>query len=98
MRCGSYLFISGQLPIDPKTGNFAGNDIFYRRPNNPLNNLKAIVKAANIGLQNVVKVNVFLANMDDFASMNSVYAKFFTEDCPAREVVQIARLPKDALV
>ncbi len=91
------LFVSGQLPLNPKTGTFAGDDI-KTQTKQSLENLKAIVQAAGLTLDNVVRVGVFLKDMNDFASMNEVYATFFTANCPARAAVEVARLPKDALI
>lgn len=96
--CGAGLVItSGQLPIDPATGNFAGTDI-AAQTRQSLMNVKAVLEAAGSGLDKVIKTTVFLKNMDDFSTMNSVYASFFEGDAPARSAVEVARLPKDALV
>ena len=97
VKAGNLLFISGQLPIDPTTGVMAGNDITLQTRRS-LENLKAIIEAADMSLDNVVKVNVFLSDMNDFQAMNEVYATFFVSHFPARAAVEVARLPKDALV
>ena len=90
------LFISGQLGLDPAAGTLAaGIEAQTRRA---LQNLVAILKAAGLGPQNVLKATVYVASMDDFALVNKLYAEIFTPPFPAREVVQAARLPKDALV
>ena len=90
------LFISGQLGLDPASGALAaGIEAQTRRA---LQNLVAILKAAGLGPQNVLKTTVYVASMDDFALVNKLYAEVFTPPFPAREVVQAARLPKDALV
>ncbi len=91
------LYVSGQLPLNPNTGVFAGDDIKSQTLQS-LNNVKAIVQAAGLSLENVVRVGVFLKDMNDFAAMNEVYSQFFTENCPARAAVEVARLPKDALI
>ncbi len=91
---GSVLFVSGQIPIDPVTGSVAGSDIAVQARQS-LTNIKAVLEAAGATLQNVVKTTVFLTDLNDFASMNEVYASFFPENPPARSAVQVARLPKD---
>ncbi len=94
---GTAIFVSGQIPIDPTTGSVAGGDI-ETQARQSLSNVKAVLEAAGAELKNVVKTTVFLADMNDFAVMNSVYSEFFTENCPARSAVQVARLPKDVKV
>jgi len=94
---GKLVFVSGQIPVDPVTGAFAGDDI-RTQTRQSLENVKAVLSAAGAGLENVVKTTVFLKNMADFAAMNEIYATYFTADCPARAAVQVAALPKDALV
>lgn len=91
------LFISGQLPINPETGKFAGNDI-KSQTEQSLKNIESILEKAGCTMDNVVKTTVLLNDMGDFAKMNEVYAKFFTKDYPARAAYEVARLPKDALV
>ena len=97
VKAGGFLYVSGQLPLDPATGAFAGDDI-ASQTRQSLTNIKAIVDAAGMTLTDVVRVGVFLKDMNDFAAMNEVYGQFFTSDCPARAAVEVARLPKDALV
>lgn len=97
LQAGGFLFVSGQLPIDPATGAFAGDDI-TAQTRQSLTNVKNIVEAAGMTLDDVLRVGVFLKDMEHFAAMNAVYGEFFTGDCPARAAVQVARLPKDALV
>lgn len=97
VRTGDLLFISGQLPIDPATGTFAGEDI-ATQTRQSLTNLKAILEAAGYTCADVVKTTVLLANMGDFAAMNQVYAEFFPESCPARAAFAVKTLPKNALV
>ncbi|WP_294547718.1 RidA family protein [uncultured Pseudoflavonifractor sp.] len=97
VKAGDFLFVSGQLPIDPATGAFAGDDI-TAQTRQSLTNVKNIVEAAGMTMADVVRVGVFLQDMEHFGAMNTVYGEFFTGDCPARAAVQVARLPKDALV
>ena len=97
VKAGGFLYVSGQLPLDPATGAFPGDDI-AAQTRQSLTNLKAIVDAAGMTLTDVVRVGVFMKDMNDFAAMNAVYGEFFTENCPARAAVEVARLPKDALV
>lgn len=97
IKAGDFLFVSGQLPIDPSTGNMVSNDIALQT-HQSLNNLKNIITAAGMSLNNVVKVNIFLSDMDNFDAMNKVYATFFTAHFPARVAIETARLPKDALI
>lgn len=97
IKVGDFLFLSGQLPIDPSTGAFAGEDIISQTTQS-LNNVKAIVEGAGADLSKVVKTTVFLSDMNNFADMNTVYSTFFKDDYPARSAFEVARLPKDALV
>ena len=97
VQTGNMLFVSGQIPIDPATGVFAGEDI-ATQTRQSLNNVKAILEAAGFCLADVVKTTVLLANMADFAAMNAVYAEFFRENCPARAAFAVKELPKGALV
>ncbi|MBQ3390946.1 MAG: RidA family protein [Clostridia bacterium] len=96
IRAGGMVFVSGQLPLDVKTGAFP-EDVKGQTKCSILN-CKAILEAAGLSLANVVKTTVFLKDMDDFAAMNEVYASFFEEPFPARAAVQVARLPRDAMV
>ena len=91
------VFVSGQLPIDPATGAFPEGGI-KEQTRQSLANAKAILVAAGLGLGNVVKTTVFLADMGDFAAMNEVYAEFFTAPFPARSAVAVKTLPKGAMV
>ena len=94
---GGLIFTSGQLPIDPATGAFPEG--IGAQTAQSLNNVKAILAAAGVSMDAVLKTTVFLSDMDNFAAMNEVYATFFSEGCfPARSAIQAARLPKDALV
>ena len=91
------VFVSGQLPIDPATGAFPQVGV-AEQTRQSLTNAKAILAAAGLGLENVVKTTVFLADMGDFAAMNEVYAQFFSAPFPARSAVAVKTLPKGALV
>ena len=97
IRTGGLIFVSGQIPVDPATGAFAG-DTIEAQTRQSLENLKAILEEAGSGLDKVVKTTVFLQDMGDFAAMNGIYAEYFAEPFPARAAVQVGRLPKDALV
>ena len=91
------VFVSGQLPIDPATGVFPEGGV-KEQTHRSLTNARAILEAAGLKLENVVKTTVFLADMGDFAAMNEVYAQFFTAPFPARSAVAVKTLPKGALV
>ena len=91
------VFVSGQLPIDPATGAFPEGGV-QAQTRQSLTHAKAILEAAGLGLQNVVKTTVFLADMADFAAMNEIYAQFFSAPFPARSAVAVKTLPKGALV
>jgi 2-iminobutanoate/2-iminopropanoate deaminase len=97
VRAGQYLFASGQIPTDPATGVIVDGDV-SAQTRRVFENLGAVLKAANLSFADVVKTTVFLADMNDFAAMNEVYGKYFSEPYPARATVQVARLPKDARV
>lgn len=94
VKAGNYLFTSGQLPINPETGEVVAGDTGIQTEQ-ALKNLKAVLEAGGASLESVVKTTVFLRDMVDFAVMNGVYARFFVENQPARSAVQVARLPKD---
>jgi 2-iminobutanoate/2-iminopropanoate deaminase len=96
---GQMLFVSGQIPLNPSTGELVGDGDITEQTKQVLTNLKAILTAAGVSCENVVKTTVFLADMNDFATMNSVYSQYFDEaTAPARACVQVSRLPKDVLV
>ena len=97
IRANGFLYVSGQVGLDPKSGEMTGPDI-QQQTQRTLENVKGILEAAGLNLHHVVKTMVFLKDMNDFAAMNEVYAKYFTSAPPARSMVQVARLPKDALV
>ena len=94
---GGFVFASGQIPLDPKTGAFVPGGV-EEQAEQCLKNLTAVLEAAGCTRADVVKTTVFLTDMGDFAAVNAVYAKYFTEDCPARSAVQVGALPKGALV
>lgn len=96
--CGSFIVTSGQIPIDPATGNLVEGGI-TAQTRQSLTNVKAVVEEAGLTMDHVAKTTVFLQNMADFAAMNAVYAEFFTEgNYPARSAVEVGALPKGALV
>jgi 2-iminobutanoate/2-iminopropanoate deaminase len=96
-RLGDLLFCSGQIPLDPASGTLVAGDI-KAQAERVLENIKVILEDQKLTFANVVKSTVFLTNMADFAGMNEVYAKYFTSDFPARSTVQVAALPKGAIV
>jgi len=93
---GNLVFTSGQLPIDPATGEMPADIAGQARQS--LTNVKAILAEAGLGMENIVKTTVFLQNMSEFAAMNEVYTSFFEGAPPARSAVEVAKLPKDALI
>lgn len=97
VKAGGMLYISGQLPIDPATGEFTASDV-AGQTRQSLENIKAILSQAGCGLENVVKTTVLLADIGDFGTMNGVYAEYFTGACPARAAFAVRALPKGALV
>ena len=97
IRYGNLLFVSGQIAIDPETGELVEGDIEVQTKQ-VLENLQAIVKEAGMTLQNVLKCSCFLKDMEDFVKFNGVYNNYFAEILPARETVEVGRLPKDARV
>jgi 2-iminobutanoate/2-iminopropanoate deaminase len=97
VKSNGFLFASGQVALDPRSNEFIGGDI-RQQTERAMENLKAVVEAAGSNLHHVVKCTVFLKDMNDFAAMNEAYGKYFPAAPPARSTVQVARLPKDALV
>ena len=97
VKAGNLLFISGQIPLDPATGEVVEGDITVQT-HRVLDNVKAILTEAGADFSNVVKTTVFLRDMNDFVPMNRVYAEYYSENCPARSAVQVGRLPKDVSV
>ncbi len=99
MAKGQMLFIAGQIPLDPQTNQVVGGEDVQAQTEQVMANIEAILKAAGANWQNIVKTTVFLADMEDFAAMNAVYARYFdAATAPARAAVQVARLPKDVRV
>ena len=97
IKSNGFLFVSGQIALDPQTGEFVGADV-RQQTERVLENLKAILEAAGSSLKHVVKTTVFLKDMNDFPAMNETYTQYFSTTPPARSTIQAARLPKDALV
>jgi 2-iminobutanoate/2-iminopropanoate deaminase len=97
IRAQGFLFLSGQVALEPESGQLVTGDV-RAQTERVLKNLQAVLEAAGLSLASVVKTTVFLADMNDFAAMNEVYGRFFAEDAPARATVEASRLPKDARV
>ncbi|MBP2641395.1 MAG: ridA [Firmicutes bacterium] len=97
IKAGGFLFVSGQLPVDPISGNIVDGGVGAQTKQS-LANMKSILACQNVSMENVVKTTVFLANMNDFQTVNGIYAEYFSKEAPARSCVQVAKLPKDALV
>ena len=97
IKAGQLLFISGQIPVDPKTGAIVDGDI-TAQADQSMRNVGALLKAAGLGFEHVARTTVFLADMNDFAAMNAVYAKYIVDPPPARATVQVARLPRDVRI
>jgi 2-iminobutanoate/2-iminopropanoate deaminase len=97
IKANGLLFVSGQVALDPATGEFVGTDV-RQQTERVFDNLKGILEASGVSFHHVVKTTVFLKDMNDFAAMNEVYGRYFSAAPPARSTVQAARLPKDALV
>jgi 2-iminobutanoate/2-iminopropanoate deaminase len=97
IKSGGFLFVSGQVALDPRSNEFSAGDI-RQQTERVLENIKGILEAGGVNLHHVVKTTVFLKDLNDFAAMNEVYGKYFSSAPPARSTVQVARLPKDALV
>jgi len=97
IRAGQFLFVSGQVPIDPGTGELVGGTI-ADQTRRAFENIRAILQAGGASFQQVVRTTVYLADLGDFPAMNEVYAEFFTAPQPARSTIQAARLPRDARI
>jgi 2-iminobutanoate/2-iminopropanoate deaminase len=97
VRAGQLLFVSGQVPLDPATGNMVDGDIAVQT-RRVLDNIGALLKAGGLAFGDVVRSTIFLADMNDFTAVNEIYATYFSAPFPARATVQVARLPKDARV
>lgn len=97
VKAGGMVFCSGQIPLDPATGEFVSDDV-SEQTEQVLKNLGAVLAAAGTSFANVVKTTIFLADMNDFTAVNQVYGRYFSDNKPARATVQAARLPRDAKV
>ncbi|PYR64314.1 MAG: reactive intermediate/imine deaminase [Acidobacteria bacterium] len=97
IRAGQLLFLSGQVPLDPATGQLVGGDI-AAQTRRVMDNLGAVLNAAGLSFADIVRTTIFLADINDFAAVNDVYGGYFNAPAPARATVQVARLPKDARV
>jgi 2-iminobutanoate/2-iminopropanoate deaminase len=97
IKANGFIYLSGQVALDPHSGEVVGSDI-RQQTERVLENIKGILEAAGANLHHVIKSTVFLKDMNDFAGMNEIYARYFTAAPPARSTVQVSRLPKDALV
>jgi len=97
IKAGNLLFVSGQIPVDPSTGNLVSGDI-AAQADRVMQNLAALLRAAGLGFDHVVRTTVFLTDMNDFAAMNEVYSRYIVDPPPARATVQVARLPRDVKI
>ncbi len=97
IRCGQFVYTSGQIPLDPLSGEIVGSDI-QTQTQRVLQNLAAVLSSAGASLNSVIKTTVFLVHMSDFQAMNAVYADYFSDITPARSTVTVAELPRNALV
>ena len=97
IKANGFVYLSGQVALDPQSGELVGSDI-RQQTERVLENIKGILEAAGANLHHVIKTTVFLKDMNDFSAMNEIYARYFTAAPPARLTVQVSRLPKDALV
>ena len=97
VRAGGFLFVSGQIPLNPQSGDLIMDSI-ENETHQVMANIKAILQVEGLGFPNIVKTSIFLKNMDDFAKVNATYGEYFSGDFPARETVQVSRLPKDVNV
>jgi len=97
VRSGSFLFCTGQIPLDPKSGQIVPGDI-AAQTRRAMDNIAALLKAASLSFDNVVKTTIFLTNLGDFQTVNEIYGSYFTQDPPARSTIQVAALPKGANV
>jgi len=95
IRAGNFIFLSGQLPIDPSTGEMVSGDI-RQQTRQVLENMKGVLESQGLGMQDMVKVNIFLRDMDNFNQMNEVYATYFSSNPPARSTVEVGKLPRNA--
>ncbi len=98
IRVGSFVFCSGQIPLDPKSGEMVGTGDVEAQTKQVMKNIEAVIKEAGASFSQVVKTTIFLKNMSDFPKVNAIYGEFFSKPYPARSTVEVARLPKDVLV
>ena len=96
IEANGFVFASGQIPVNPETGEIPEG--IEDQSEHVMKNVKNLLEAAGTSVDQVVKTSVFIKNMDDFATINGIYAKYFAKDCPARSCVEVARLPKDVLL
>ena len=96
IEANGFVFASGQIPVNPETGEIPEG--IEAQAEQVMKNVKNLLEAAGTSVDQVVKTSVFIKNMDDFATINGIYAKYFAKDCPARSCVEVARLPKDVLI
>ena len=96
IEANGFVFASGQIPVNPETGEIPEG--IEAQAEQVMKNVKNLLGAAGTSVDQVVKTGVFIKNMDDFATINGIYAKYFAKDCPARSCVEVARLPKDVLL
>ena len=96
VRSGSTIYVSGQVPIDPETGKMP--ETIEEQAKQCLKNIQAILKSVDAGMENVVRCGIFMTNLDDFKTVNEIYASFFSGDYPARATVEVARLPLGAMI
>lgn len=96
IQIGNMFFFSGQIPLNPETGNM--EEGIKKQTRQVFENIKGLLESQNLGFEHVVKTTVFLDNMDDFATMNEIYAQYFKEPYPARSAVEVAKLPKGSLI
>jgi 2-iminobutanoate/2-iminopropanoate deaminase len=97
IRAGNLLFVSGQIPIDPASGALVDGDI-TAQADQVMRNMSALLKAAGVGFEHVVRTTVYLSDMNEFAAMNDVYSRYIVDPAPARATVQVARLPRDVKI
>lgn len=97
VKAGDMIFFSGQIAIDPATGEMSTGDVL-EQTQQVMKNIKALLEASGAGFENIVKTSIFLKDMNDFPKVNEVYGSYFSANYPARETVEVSRLPKDALV
>lgn len=97
MKAGGFLFVSGQIPLDPKSGELVAGSI-AEQTRQVMENLRAVLAAAGLGLDRVVKTTIYLASLDDFATVNAIYGEYFAGEPPARATVEVSRLPRGARV